>query len=140
LDTSTKILPHLKNAISEAIRLRKTELAKMMLFFTAFDHSYFNHIVLIKQLIRGNSIYDIRQIDPFLNGRESIFVSAVRSGNVELANLILDKAFNLNPIWPETIPISYRDRINNLDSMLRNVKEMKGNGDILRIRVISGIK
>jgi hypothetical protein len=111
LDTSTKILPHLKNAISEAIRLRKTELAKMMLFLTAFDHSYFNHIVLIKQLIRGNSIYDIRQIDPFLNGRESIFVSAVRSGNVELANLILDK---VNP-FPRLILTSlFWERFTNL--------------------------
>jgi hypothetical protein len=98
LDTSTRILPYLEDAISVAIRLRKTELAKMMLFLVAFDHSYFNHIVLIKQLMRGNSFKDIRKINPFLYGDESLLVKAVRSGNADLANLILDKALKLNPL------------------------------------------
>jgi hypothetical protein len=48
--------------------------------------------------MRGNSFKDIRKINPFLHGDESLFVKAVRSGNVELANLILDKALKLNPI------------------------------------------
>jgi len=70
----------------------------MMLFFVAFDDSYFNHIVLIKQLRCGNSVTDIRKINPFLYGDESLLVKAVRSGNVDLANLILDKALTLNPL------------------------------------------
>jgi hypothetical protein len=98
LDTSTKILPYLEDSISVAIRLGKTELAKMMLFFVAFDDSYFNNMVLIKQLRCGNSVTDIRKINPFRYGDDSIFVQAVRSGNVDLANLILDKALTLNPL------------------------------------------
>jgi hypothetical protein len=110
LDTSTKILPSLERAICQAIFLGKRELAKAMLFFVAFDHSYFNHIVFIRQLIRGNSFQDIRKIDPFLRGNDSIFVNAVRNGNFELANLILDKALKLNPIQPFLSGTLYRKR------------------------------
>jgi hypothetical protein len=70
----------------------------MMLFFVAFDHSYFNHIVLIKQLMRGNSFKDIRKINPFLYGDESLFVYAMRSGDLKLVNLILDKGVKWNPL------------------------------------------
>jgi hypothetical protein len=110
LETSTTILPDLEGAISEAIRLGKTELAKMMLFLVAFDNSYFNHIIFFKQLKIGNSFKDLRKIDPFLNGRLSIFTNAVRSGNVELATLILDKALKLNPIQPFLSGTLYGER------------------------------
>jgi hypothetical protein len=115
LDTSTKILPFLESAISETIRLGKTELAKAMLFFVAFDHSYFNHMVLIKQLMRGNSYRDIRKINPFANGRNSLFVQAVRKGNVELANLILDKSLKPNPMQPLLCTNFFNERYRNLE-------------------------
>jgi hypothetical protein len=102
LDTSTEIFPHLGLAISQAIRSGKTELAKVMLFFAVFDDHHFNNMVFIKQLMRRLSFKDIRIIDPFLNGDQSIFINAVASGNFELANLILDK---VNP-FPRLISAS----------------------------------
>jgi hypothetical protein len=141
LETSTKILPHAKDAICEAIQLGKTDLAKMMLFFTAFEDSFLmNQIVLIKQMMKGNSFKDIRKIDPFIYGRESIFVDAVRSGNFELAELILDKAFKFNPIWPITIPLLYGKILDNLDSVLRIIKEMNGNGYMIPLDLIDRLK
>jgi hypothetical protein len=52
----------LEEAIVEAIRLRRTELAKIMLFFVEFDHYYFNPMVLFRQLTAGNSLLDIRKL------------------------------------------------------------------------------
>ena len=97
LETSTKILPHLEDAIVGVIRLGRTQLAKIMLFFVAFDHSYFNHMVLFRQLAAGNLLRDVRKLDPFAKEDKSVFLNAISNGNVELANLILDKAIKLNP-------------------------------------------
>lgn len=97
LDTSTKLLPYLENAMREAIHLGKTDLVKMMLFFVAFDKSYFNHKVLIRQFAAGNSIKDIRKINPFTDHDASLLISAIKNGNAELANLILGKALKWNP-------------------------------------------
>jgi ankyrin repeat protein len=137
VDTSTKILPYLERAISEAIILGKTELAKMMLFFVAFDHSYFNHIVLIRQLMRGNSVKDLRKINPFLHGEGSLFAEAVRSGNVDLANLILDKAIKLNPI-NFLYPKFYEERYRNLEmaSTIASdiIERSKDNSDMVFLR------
>jgi hypothetical protein len=72
-------------------------------------------MVLIKQLMRGNSYRDIRKINPFANGRNSLFVQAVRNGNVELANLILDKSLKPNPIQPLLCTDLYTTRYKNLD-------------------------
>jgi hypothetical protein len=63
----------------------------------------------------GNSVRDIRKINPFINGRDSLFVKAVSNGNVELANLILDKALKLNPIQPLLCTNFYKERYWNLD-------------------------
>jgi len=114
LETSTKLLPYLENAIKEAIHLRKTDLVKMMLFFVAFDKSYFNHIVLIRQWAAGNSIKDIRKIDPFEKYDASLLISAIKNGNAELANLILDKGIKWNPFQIYMCTKYYRTRNENL--------------------------
>jgi hypothetical protein len=71
-------------------------------------------MVLIKQLMRGNSFRDIRKINPFANGCNSLFVQAVMDGNVELANLILDKSLKPNPIQPFLCTKFYNERYRNL--------------------------
>jgi hypothetical protein len=131
LDTSTKILPYLEYAISDAITMGKTELAIMMLFFIAFDHSYFNHIVLIRQLMRGNSFKDIRKINPFRYGNESLFVKAVTNGDAQLANLILDKALKLNPIQPLICMSFYLKRFRNLEIASNIIGRARYHSDIV---------
>jgi hypothetical protein len=122
LDTSTKILPYLEDAISDAITMGKTELAIMMLFFVAFDHSYFNHIVLIKQLMRGNSFKDVRKINPFRYGNESLFVNAIRSGDLKLVNLILEKGLKCNPFQVFVCSMFYWHRRDALSIALKIAK------------------
>lgn len=94
LDTSTKILPYLKDGIVMAIENKRTDLAKIMLYFVAFDHSFFNQMVLIRQLAAGNSLTDIRRIDPFSVSEKSLFLHAVEHQNVELANFMLDEGIH----------------------------------------------
>jgi hypothetical protein len=115
LETSTKILPHLEDAILEAIRLGRTQLAKIMLFFVAFDHSYFNQMVLFRQLAAGNSLMDIRKLNPFAKEDESVFLNAISNGNVELANLILEKGLKLNPLRPLICSRYFRERRRSLE-------------------------
>ena len=115
LETSTKILPHLEEAIVEAIRLGRTQLAKIILFFVAFDHSYFNHMVLFRQLAAGNSLLDIRKLNPFAKEDESVFLNAISNGNVELANLILEKGLKLNPLRPFICSRYFRERRRSLE-------------------------
>jgi len=133
LDTSTTILPYVEDAISKAIRIGKTELAKVMLFFAVFDRSYVNQIVLLKQLIRGNSLNDIRRIDPFFHGDESIFVNAVRSGNFELANLILDKTLKLNPIRILS-PNLYSGRTESIRTVYQIIARGVDNWDMVSLK------
>jgi hypothetical protein len=116
LETSTQILPHLEEAILEAIRLGRTQLAKIMLFFVAFDLSYFNHMVLFRQLAAGNSLLDIRKLNPFAKEDESVFLNAISNGNVELANLILEKGLKLNPLRPFIFSRYFRERRQSLES------------------------
>lgn len=94
LDTSTKILPFLKDGILMAIEHKRNDLAKIMLYFVAFDRSFFNHMVLIRQLAAGNSLIDLRKIDPFTISEKSLFLHAVEKQNVELANFMLDEGIN----------------------------------------------
>ena len=94
LDSSTKILPFLKDGIFMAIDYNRNDLAKIMLDFVAFDRSFFNHLVLIKQLAAGNSLYDLRKIDPFTISEKSLFLQAVENQNVELANFMLDEGIH----------------------------------------------
>ena len=115
LETSTKILPHLEEAILDAIRLGRTQLAKIMLFFVAFDHSFFNHMVLFRQLAAGNSLLDIRKLNPFAKEDESVFLNAISNGNVELANLILEKGLKLNPLRPFICSRYFRERRRSLE-------------------------
>ena len=130
LDTSTKILPYLEDAIFKALRLGKSELVTMMLFFVAFDHSYFNHIVLIKQLMRGNSFKDIRKINPFLHGNESIFVKAMRGGDLKLVNLILDKGVKSNPFQVFACSQYYSQRQDALCTALRIARRTFSTSDL----------
>jgi hypothetical protein len=130
LDTSTKILPYLDDAISDAIIMGKTEAAIMMLFFVAFDHSYFNHIVLIRQLMLGNSFKDIRKINPFLHGNESIFVKAMRGGDLKLVNLILDKGVKSNPFQVFACSQYYSQRQDALCTALRIARRTFSTSDL----------
>jgi hypothetical protein len=106
----------LEEAILEAIRLGRTQLAKIMLFFVAFDLSYFNHMVLFRQLAAGNSLLDIRKLNPFAKEDESVFLNAISNGNVELANLILEKGLKLNPLRPFIFSRYFRERRQSLES------------------------
>jgi hypothetical protein len=115
LETSTKLLPHLEDAVIDAIKLGRIELAKIMLFFGAFDHSYFNHMVLFRQLAAGNSLLDLRKLNPFSKEDESVFLNAISNGNVELANLILEKGLKLNPLRPLICSRYFRERGQSLE-------------------------
>ena len=97
-ETSTKLLPHLNQAIIHAIALKRNDLAKRMLYFIIFDHSYFNHLVYFRQLAAGYSIRDLKKVDPFDDAEESLIFRAARAGNIEMVNFILDKGLKWNPL------------------------------------------
>ena len=97
LETSTKLLPHLKEGIINATRDKKNDLAKSMLYFISFDHSYFNNLVYLRQLAAGYSIRDLRKIDPFDDINDSLLIVAARAKNFEMMNFILDKTLKWNP-------------------------------------------
>ena len=125
LETSTKILPYLQDAIVGVIRLGRTELASILLFFVAFDHSYFNHMVLFRQLAAGNSFRDVRKLDPFTNEDESVFLKAILNGNKELANLILDKAITFDPLQPFRCSRYNYDRQEALLTAVKSVTDLE---------------
>ena len=104
----------------------RTELASILLFFVAFDHSYFNHMVLFRQLAAGNSLRDVRKLDPFTNEEdESVFLKAILNGNKELANLILDKAIKFDPLQPFICNRHYYDRQDALLTAVNSVNDLR---------------
>jgi hypothetical protein len=101
-----------------------------MLFFVAFDRSDFNHMVLFRQLAAGNLLRVVRKLDPFAKEDESVFLNAISNGNVELANLILDKAIKLNPLGLLRCSRYYFDR---QDALLTAVTDLEMAWRIRRI-------
>jgi hypothetical protein len=145
LETSTKISPHLIYAIYESIYSGKTELAKLMLSFAAFDNSHFNHKVLMKQLMCGYSVRDIRKVDPFLYraDRPSMLVSAMEKQNLELVNFILDNGIKWNHSKVFACSKSYKTRRNGMSHALkiaRNLQETNSRNDPELNSIINRLK
>ena len=97
LKTSTQLLPDLKQGIIHALQIKRNDLAKIMFYFVSFDYSYFNHMVYFRQLAAGNSIWNLRKVDPFDDPNVPVIILAVRSNNLEMVKFILDKALKWNP-------------------------------------------
>ena len=104
-----------------------------MLFFVAFDRSDFNHMVLFRQLAAGNLLRVVRKLDPFAKEDESVFLNAISNGNVELANLILDKAIKLNPLGLLRCSRYYFDRQDALLTAVNRVTDLEMAWRIRRI-------